>query len=53
MVTFWERAAYSANSMFPYNLSTFIKLFPHSVSIEGRILVLIEPIPGHFLPFYF
>ena len=48
MVTFWERAAYSANSMFPYNLPIFMKLFPHLVSIEGRILVLIEQITFYF-----
>ena len=50
MATFWERAAHSVNRVFSfyYVISVISRL-----SFESSALVLIEPVPGHFLPFAF
>ena len=46
----WERAAHSVNHMFSL-LCLFVALVVSHFGFEGRTLVLIMSVHGHFLPF--
>ena len=52
MATFWERAAHSVFCMFSF-LSLFVALVVLHFGFEGRTLVLIASVPGHYLRFTF
>ena len=55
MATFWERAAHSVDHVFSL-YSLFVDSVVSHFGFEGRILVLIELVPGHCLaclPFAF
>ena len=53
MATFWERTAHSVDRMFSlYCIYLYFKLFP-VFGFEGKILVLIVPLPGHCLLFFY
>ena len=50
MAIFWERAAHSLNRLFSlYYIYVGYFLF----SFEDKTLVLIAPVPGHCVRFYF
>ena len=50
MAIFWERAAHSVDVMF-FVIRLFVILVISRFGFEGRIWVLIAPVPGHCLLF--
>ena len=52
MATFWETAAHSVYRTFSLYFDIVILVISH-FGFEGGTLILVAPVPGHFLSFCF